>query len=355
METLEKSVIARPAGLLMCPACRKALAWEDELTCSGCGKRYLAGGIPCFRDQGAYFDSLPPKAEMRQMLEISRTSGYRQALTGFLASRFPRLVSRTPLAPQGRTRGLELLQPTGQERVLDIGCALGVLSVPLAHRVKQVVALDATHAALEFLDLVRTQDGLDNLVPVCNGDPVCLPFSDQYFDWTILNAVFEYLPEAIEEPDVRKAHLLALKEVRRVLKPGGRLYLATKNRFSHQNLLGSQDHNGLRFTALLPRSLANAISRRMGRGAYRTVTYSFREYRKLLNEAGFEASRFYWPVPDLWNPEHLVPLTGTRSEMLAALGAVSWSSAAKSAFWRLAASLGLLPSMAPTYIIVATR
>jgi len=292
---------------------------------------------------------------MRQMLEMTRASGYRQALTGFLAPRFPRLVSRTPLAPQGRTRGLDLLRPTGEERVLDFGCALGVLSVPLARRVRQVVALDATHAALEFLNLVKTQDGLDNLVPVCNGDPVHLPFSDQYFDWTILNAVFEYLPEAIEEPDVRQAHVLALKELRRVLKPGGRLYLATKNRFSHQNLLGSPDHNGLRFTALLPRSLANVISKRMGRGPYRTVTYSFREYRKLLDQAGFASCRFYWPVPDLWYPERVVPLTGARAEMLAELGAISWSSSVKGTFWKLAASLGLLPSLAPTYIIVATR
>jgi SAM-dependent methyltransferase len=355
MDALEAPVIAGPAGLLVCPACRRPLAWERQLTCPDCGQRYLANGVPCFRDRGAYFDSLPPKPDMQQILEISRARGYREALTGYLAARFPRLMSRTPLAPPGRMRGIEVLCGAGEERVLDFGCALGVLSVPLTKRVKEVVALDATHEALEFLTLVKAQDGLDNLVPVCNGDPLHLPFADQYFDWTVLNAVFEYLPESIDEPDVRQAHLLALQEFRRVLKPGGRLYLATKNRFSHQNLLGSQDHNGLRFTALLPRALANFVSVKARRGPYRTITYSFREYRRLLDEAGFESTRFYWPVPDLWSPDHLVPLTETRAAMLTALAPIGWSSPAKRAFWHLAASLGLLPALAPTYIIVAAR
>ena len=355
METLEAPIIAGPAGLLVCPGCRSPLTWEQQLTCSDCGQRYLANGVPCFRDRGAYFDSLPPKPDMQQLMEISRARGYREALTGFLATRFPRLMSRTPLAPRGRMRGLDALRPSGQERVLDFGCALGVLAVPLARQVKEVVALDTTHEALEFLTLVKAQDGLDNLVPVCSGDPLHLPFADQYYDWVILNAVFEYLPESIDEPDVRHAHVLALKELRRILKPGGRLYLATKNRFSHQNWLGSQDHNGLRFTALLPRSLANFISVKMHRGAYRTITYSFREYRRLVDEAGFGSARFYWPVPDLWYPDHLVPLTASRSEMRTELEGVDWGSGRKRAYWRLASSLGLLPALAPTYIIVATR
>lgn len=341
--------------LFVCPACRTALAWDAALTCSRCGSRYLSNGVPCFNDRGAYFDSLPPKPAMATVMELARAKGYRHALTECLAKQFPRLMSRTPLAPAQRTAGLRLIEPSGGERVLDLGCALGVLSVPLAKRARLVVALDATHEALEFLALVRGQDGLANLVPVCNGDPLRLPFSDEYFDWVILNAVFEYLPEAIAEPSVWRAHRLALEEVRRVLKPGGRVYLATKNRFSHHNLLGAQDHNGLRFTALLPRRLADAVSVWKGKGPYRTVTYSFREYRRLLRAAGFRSADFYWPFPDLWVPERFVRLTGSRAGMLGDLSAIRWPSRAKGAFWRAAGLCGALPVLVPTYIILAEK
>jgi SAM-dependent methyltransferase len=353
--SVDLTMNAGPPGLLVCPGCRTALAWENALTCPRCGQTYLSDGVPCFNDRGAYFDSLPPRPAMATVMELSRTNGYRHALTQYLGKQFPRLVARTPLASPQRAEGLRLLGPFEGTRVLDFGCALGVLSVPLAKQAELVVALDATHEALEFLALVRSQDGLASLVPVCNGDPLRLPFPDDHFDCVVLNAVFEYLPEAIDEPSVWLAHRLALEETRRVLKPGGRIYLATKNRFSHQNLLGAQDHNGLRFTALLPRRLANALSVWKGKGPYRTVTYSFREYRRLLRAAGFRSAEFYWPFPDLWAPKHFVPLTGPRAGMLGELKAIEWPNRGKKVFWMAAALCGVLPALVPTYIILAEK
>lgn len=345
--------MAGPQDLFVCPSCRVPLSWDHRLSCGSCGESYLSDDVPCFNDKGAYFDVLPPRREMRKVLEIAKTDGYEQALTGYLSVHFPHVISRTSLALPQRARGLDLLQPSGRERVLDFGCALGVLSLTLARQAKLVVALDATHEAIQFLALLRRQEGLDNLVPVCNGDPLHLPFPDDYYDLVILNAVFEYLPESIDVSSVWEAHRLALNEVRRILRPEGKMYLATKNRFSHHNLLGAQDHNGLRFTALLPRRLANAVSIRKGKGPYRTVTYSFGEYRRLLREAGFRSSQFYWPFPNLWYPERFIPLSGRRAEMLLDLREIKWSSKAKKAFWRAAGFLGVLPELVPTYVIVA--
>ena len=344
---------APPAELFACPTCWSALAWGSGLRCEACGRGYLSpDGVPCFNDTGTYHGPILPKPEMAQALALARTEGYRAVLRGYFAERDPELVRY--ISDRERTAGLRLLELSGDERILDFGCAFGLFSTSLAARAKLVVALDVTHEKLAFLTIMRDQDGLSNLVPVCNGDAVRLPFADGYFDWIILNAVFEYLPRSIDPEDVRTAHLRALREFSRVLKPDGRIYLATKNRFSYGALLGGKDH-GPRFASVLPRRAARVVFRATRTDPSRHVVHSFREYRRLLEQAGFPSAAFYWAFPTLWYPRHLVPLSGSRAETLAALRNISVTGALKRACLTAAARSGLLPALVPNYIILAGK
>lgn len=336
-----------PPGLFACPACRLALDEGDKLACRGCGRSYLsADGTPCFNDRGAYQGPIPPRDEMHRILALARTEGYRRVLEGDLATRDPELVRY--LTDVGRTGGLALLELTGAERVLDFGCSFGVFARELARRARLVVALDATHEKLQFLGIVREQDHLDGLVPVCNGRPAELPFADGYFDWVVLNAVFEYLPQAIEAPDVRAAHARALREFARILRPGGRLYLATKNRFSYNSIRGCR-------TALLPRAIAHRLAGGTIRDPYRQVLHGLWGYRRLLREAGFHACEFRWALPGLWYPTHFVRLSAARARMLDDLRAAPGGRRPKRAAWRLLAALGVLPFLAPNYLVLARK
>ncbi|MGH7278316.1 MAG: methyltransferase domain-containing protein [Candidatus Rokuibacteriota bacterium] len=334
--------------LFACPVCRAPLPLEDKLTCPACGQRYLSDdGVPCFNDRGTYHGPIPPKAEMRKVLELARTQGYRHVLDGYLKDMDPGLVRY--LTDTRRTGGLELLGLRGDERVLDFGCSFGLFSRELARKAKLVVALDVTHEKLQFLALVREQDGLDNLLPVCNGDPVRLPFASGSFDWVVLNAVFEYLPQAIEAPDVRAAHLRALGEFHRVLRPGGRLYLATKNRFSYSAV------RARRITTFLPRLVAHRLAGGTMRDPYRQVLHGLRGYQGLLRESGFIAWESRWAVPTLWYPKHFIAVGGRRSRTVADLRTAPVGSRLKRAVWLALARAGVLAFVVPNYVIVARK
>jgi len=52
----------------------------------------------------------------------------------------------------------------GDEVVLDIGCGPGTLAVPLAKKVKQVIAIDFSEKMLEELETYAAREGVDNIM-----------------------------------------------------------------------------------------------------------------------------------------------------------------------------------------------
>jgi trans-aconitate 2-methyltransferase len=109
-------------------------------------------------------------------------------------------------------RVLERLPLEGHERVLDVGCGTGRVTVELAARVPrgQVVALDhslsmLTAASASFRELRLT-------VPAVNGDGAALPFN-RAFDAIFSTATFHWIHD---HPALFRSLIMALK-------PNGRL------------------------------------------------------------------------------------------------------------------------------------
>jgi ubiquinone/menaquinone biosynthesis C-methylase UbiE len=98
--------------------------------------------------------------------------------------------------------------------VLDAGCGAGSGSALLAGAEAAVHAVDSSHA-----DVVRSRDTCPDLKAV-TADVCQLPYRDGRFDLVISSHVLEHLAQ----PE------LYLSEIRRVLAPGGLLWLATPNR-----------------------------------------------------------------------------------------------------------------------------
>lgn len=114
-----------------------------------------------------------------------------------------------------RDRLREVLRPQPGERFLEIGVGTGYYSCDLAEWVAPEGTLELFDLQQEFLDHVMraaAEHGLTNLVPT-QGDATALPYEDTSIDGVVLTAVLGEIPD-------REA---ALREIRRVLKPNGRL------------------------------------------------------------------------------------------------------------------------------------
>jgi ubiquinone/menaquinone biosynthesis C-methylase UbiE len=118
-----------------------------------------------------------------------------------------------PLITRERLR--EALAPAAGERVLEVGPGTGYYSVPVGEWLGESGRLDVFDIQQEMLDhtaRAAAASGLRNVVPT-RGDARSLPYEDGSFDAAFLVTVLGEIPDQDA----------ALRELHRVLKPGGRL------------------------------------------------------------------------------------------------------------------------------------
>ena len=168
--------------------------------------------------------------------------------------------------------------------------------------------LEVVPGQAEFAAERCRQEGLDNVSLACGGDDCRLPYADGLFDAVLINLVFEWVPanRLVDEP-FQKGQERLLAEMFRVLKPGGRMLLTTKNRYALHYVTGKHDeHVSMRFGNALPRWLMNRILKSKGVERPMGRLYSHDELRDLLKRAGFERTSSYWAAPEMRRPQGYV-------------------------------------------------
>jgi ubiquinone/menaquinone biosynthesis C-methylase UbiE len=114
-----------------------------------------------------------------------------------------------------RERLFYAMRPQEGERVLEIGPGTGYYTLDIAEWVGPQGRIEIFDLQQEFLDHTMrraAERGLSNIVPT-QGDATTLPYEDGSIDAVVLNAVLGETPDPVA----------ALREVRRVLTPSGRL------------------------------------------------------------------------------------------------------------------------------------
>ena len=121
-------------------------------------------------------------------------------------------------------RLIAALALSGHEQVLDAGCGRGLALIGCAKKLTTGKAVgvdlwsakDLSNNNPEATLANAAAEGVVNLIEVKTGDITRLPFSDASFDAVISMTVIHNIP-------TRRARDAAIRELVRVLKPGGRI------------------------------------------------------------------------------------------------------------------------------------
>jgi protein-L-isoaspartate O-methyltransferase len=114
-----------------------------------------------------------------------------------------------------RPRLQEILDPKPGERILEVGPGTGYYTLDVAEWVKpdgQVDILDLQQEMLDHTMRRAGEQGLANVTPI-HSDAMAMPYEDGTYDGAYLVTVLGEIPDQDA----------ALRELARVLKPGGRL------------------------------------------------------------------------------------------------------------------------------------
>jgi tRNA (uracil-5-)-methyltransferase TRM9 len=158
----------------------------------------------------------------------------------------------------------ELAERWRRGRLLNIGCAHGPDFVPFKDTF-ELHGIDFSRGMLEQAQ--KYADKYNFKVNLVEADARHLPYADNSFDWAIAVATYHHIEDS-------GGRLQALRELHRVLKPGGEAFITVWNRWQPRFWLKSKD-------TLVP---WRSPERTLYRYYY---LFSYGELEKMTRRAGF--------------------------------------------------------------------
>jgi SAM-dependent methyltransferase len=170
---------------------------------------------------------------------------------------------------------LDCIDVTPNARVLEIGCGPGFITAAMAQRGLTVSAIDCLQKMVDRTIVVAHEAGLGSRVSAQVGNINDVPFADAAFELVVVIGVSEWLV-SLAQP---------LREVFRVLKPGGHLIISADNNWPLHEILDPILNPALKpVKSRLGRILRSAGLRTL---QPRVHAYSLREFDDALARCGF--------------------------------------------------------------------
>ena len=174
-----------------------------------------------------------------------------------------------------------------QQKIIEIGCGKGFILRYLVEKGHNAIGIDIDPAAIKQCD---------NDLIIQEADVNYLPFKDNVFDIVLSFDVFEHIPETD----------CCLKEVRRILKPGGHYLLQTPNKWTNIpfEMLRFWRAHGIRHTFDFLKPPEHC------------ALHNYWHLNKRFRKHGFEVEFYYIPVVNDFFKEKIKTFMGNFGLML---------------------------------------
>ena len=133
--------------------------------------------------------------------------------------------------------------------ILDVGCSSGIMADYFSDYFGEVIGVDIDASAVQY---ARNHFPKSNLA-FNIGDAMDIRWPKNYFDVVVCAHVYEHVPDADR----------LMREIYRVLKPGGVCYFSAGNRLAVR-----EPHYNLPFLSVMPRYFAHRYMRITGKGDF---------------------------------------------------------------------------------------
>lgn len=171
--------------------------------------------------------------KMTEKKEILRVKATKEAIKESYGKISRLYATVEALVERGlRKKGLKLLAIQEGEMVLEIGFGTGFTLIELAKSIGEagrVYGIDVTPEMVEITKKRLEKEGLRDKARVYEGDARNMPSEDSVFDAVYMASTLELF----DTPDIPKI----LEEIKRVLKPSGRLGVVSMSREGHEDSL----------------------------------------------------------------------------------------------------------------------
>jgi len=169
---------------------------------------------------------------------------------------------------------------------LEIGGGCGAITGALCKKLRKVTTVELSKRRATILyERHKTNNNLDIYVGNLND----IPLKEQSFDYVILNGVLEYAGMFTKTKEPYKDFLLNIKKY---IKPEGKLLIAIENRFGLKYFAGArEDHTAKFFDGIEGYPEDHGIR-----------TFGKKELEDLIASSGLHVKDFYYPHPDYKMP-----------------------------------------------------
>ena len=170
-----------------------------------------------------------------------------------------------------------------EENLLEIGAGYGQLTSFFTQKLNRVVAIENTESKAE---IISSRSKKANVI-VSDFDKIEL---DEKFDYIVLCDIFEYVKSFYESENPYEDYLEYLKSF---LKPNGVILVGISNRLGLKYFAGfREEHTNQFFTGIDGYCKVDTVE-----------TFTKSELIRVIENAGFDNYKFFYPYPDHIFPE----------------------------------------------------